>query len=222
MAKGRGRLSRIDLLGSDYDDIVMWAAGQLRQRDTQQNEICAEFNDRLKARAEEIGDDEFKPISTSSFNRYSVSLAETMRRVERTREISRILVDRLDPADSDKTTIVIADLIKSAIEEQLREAGEGGTSLKDLKFAGDALRSADVAKKQSADRRLKLQEEAKRQAEAMANEMAKKAVDAVEKAAVEAGLSKAAVAQLRRDFLGIRPAKPVEDAGPAKPAGSGS
>lgn len=213
MAKGRGRLSRIDLLGPDYDDIVMWAAGQLRQRDTQQNEICAEFNARLKVRAEEIGDAGFTPISPSSFNRYSVALAETSRRMERTRDIARVLVDKLEPADSDNTTIVIAELIKSAIEEQLKENGEAGTSLKDLKFAGDALRSANAAKKQSSERRAKLEEEARRQAEAMANQMARRTMDAVEKAAVEAGLSAAAVAQLRRDLLGIRPAKPAEGAG---------
>lgn len=212
MATGRGRLSSIELLGEDYDDIVMWAAGELRERTQLQIDILGEFNRRLAARAEEIGD-AFEPISKSSFNRYAMHLSRIARRLEHTREIAKVLTDRLQPGDTDSVTIAVAEAIKTTVFEAIGEAGDAGLSMMDLKFAGDALKSAVSAQKHSSDRRAKLEADAQRQAEAMAAQIAKRAADAVEKAAAEAGLSAAAVAQLRREFLGIRPAKPTEGAG---------
>lgn len=212
MAAGRGRLSSIELLGEDYDDIVMWAAGELRERKQLQLDILGEFNKRLQARSEEIGDEAFEPISKSAFNRYAMRLAGIARRLEHTREISRVLTDRLQPGDTDTVTIALAEAIKTAVFEAIGEAGDGGTSMMDLKFAGDALKSAVAAQKHSSERRAKLEAEAQRQADALAAQLAKRAADAVEKAAAEAGLSKAAIAQLRRDFLGVRD-KPKPTAG---------
>ncbi|MBT9293316.1 DUF3486 family protein [Prosthecodimorpha staleyi] len=213
MSTGRGRLSSIELLGEDYDDVVLWAAGELRARNQLQIDILGEFNKRLQARAEEIGDDDFEPVSKSAFNRYAMRLAGIARRLEHTREISRVLTDRLQPGDTDTVTIALAEAIKTAVFEAIGEAGDAGMGMMDLKFAGDALKSAVTAQKHSSERRARLEAEAQRQAEAMAAQLAKRAADAVEKAATEAGLSAAAIAQLRRDFLGIRPAKPAESAG---------
>lgn len=204
MSSGRGRLSSIELLGEDYDDIVTWAAGELRERKQLQVDILGEFNRRLQARAEEIGDDGFEAISKSAFNRYAMKLAGLARRLEHTREISRVLTERLQPGDTDTVTIALAEAIKTSVFEAIGEAGEGGLGMLDLKLGADALKAAVTAQKTSADRRAKLEAEADRKAAEMAAKLAERAADAVEKAAAEAGLSAAAIAQLRRDFLGVR------------------
>jgi Protein of unknown function (DUF3486) len=212
---GRGRLSSIELLGEDYDDIVMWAAGELRERTQLQIDILGEFNRRLEARAHEVGD-AFEPVSKSAFGRYSMRLARIARRLQYTREISRVLTERLQPGDTDNVTIALADAIKSAVFEAIGEAGEGGSSLMDLKFAGDALKNAVTAEKYSTERRARLEAEiaakAEEQTRKAAAALAEQAAEAVAKAANEAGLSADRIAQLRRDFLGIRE-KPATNSG---------
>jgi hypothetical protein len=207
MASGRGRLSSIELLGEDYDDIIAWAAGELRERRQLQVDILGEFNRRLAARAEEIGDDQFETVSKSAFGRYSMRQAQLIRRLDQTREISRVLADRLQAGETDNRTIVLAEMIKSAVFEALDDAGESGLAMKDLKAAGDALKAVAAAQKVSSDRRAKLEAAA---AEAAARAAAS-VVEAVTAKAVEAGLSVEAVDQLKRDFLGVR-LKPKGDA----------
>lgn len=198
MATGRGRLSSIELLGEDYEDIVAWAAGELRDRKQLQIDILGEFNARLQARAEEIGDDAFEPVSKSAFSRYSVRLSSIARRLEHTREISRVLTDRLQPGDADRVTVALAEAIKTAVFEAIGEAGEGGVGFEDLKFAGDALKKAVDAQRASADMRQKLEK-------AIADKTAK-AVESVAGAAEAAGqpIDKAAILRkIREDVYGI-------------------
>jgi hypothetical protein len=217
---GRGRLSSIELLGEDYEDIITWAAGELRERTQLQIDILEELNRRLAARAEEIGDD-FTPISKGAFSRYSVRLAKIARRLEHTREISRVLTDRLEPGDTDNVTIALAEAIKSAVFEAIGEAGESGTPLMDLKFAGDALKSAVAAQKVSSDRRAKLEAEIKARAEEEAKKaaaaLAQQVADAVDEAATEAGISADRAAEIRFKILGIRQ-RPVEAPKPSGPS----
>ncbi len=155
---GRGRLSSIELLGEEYDDIMTWVAGELRERRQLQIDLLPEFNKRLIARAEEIGDDLSRikppgvtqtgpdwPISKSAFSRHAVALAEDLRRVDEIREVSAVLCDRLQPGDTDDVTIYLAQLIKSAVAERIREDGRGKTPLMELNFAATALKSAEAA-----------------------------------------------------------------------------
>lgn len=213
MAEGRGRLSSIELLGEDYDDILTWAAGELRDRSKLQTDILGELNRQLQARAEGIGDTDFKPISRSAFSRYSVRLAGIARRLEHTREISRVLTERLQPGDTDTVTIALAEAIKTTVFEAIGEAGDAGLGMMDLNFAASALKSAVAAQKTSAENRQKIEAEIARKADeatrAAAAALAERAANAVTAVATEAGLSADTIAQLRRDFLGIRP-KPAE------------
>jgi hypothetical protein len=194
---GRGRLSSIELLGEDYDDIVAWAAGELRERRQLQTDILGEFNARLEARAFEVGDT-FEPISKSAFGRYSLRLSGMARRLEHTREISKVLTERLQPGDTDRVTIALAEAIKSAVFEAIGESGEAGLGMMDLKFAGDALKSAVAAQKTSAELRGKI--------EAQLAAKVEKAVNTVAGEAEAAGrtIDKAEVLRkIREDVYGI-------------------
>ena len=53
--RGRGRLSGIDLLPAEADDIVVWANRELSKRERTQTDIYAEFRDKLIALQGEQG-----------------------------------------------------------------------------------------------------------------------------------------------------------------------
>jgi len=192
MSITRGQLSSIELLGEDYEDIVAWAAAELRERKRLATVILAEFNDRLEVRAREIGEP-FKPISKSAFSRYSVRLSKLARRLEGVREISRVLTDRLQPGDTDHTTIALAEMIKTAVFEGIGEAGESGLDMMGLNFAASALKSAVGAQKTSAE----LRERAERKA-------AERAAAAVDQVARAAGMTADTVDAIKAKILGIR------------------
>lgn len=205
---GRGRLSSIELLGEEYDDIVRWAATELRERSQLQIDILGEFNRRLEARAHEVGDD-FEPVSKSAFNRYAMRLAGIARRLQYTREISQVLTDRLQPGDTDTVTIALAEAIKTAVFEGIGEAGEGGSSMMDLKFAGDALKSAVAAQKASAELRTKM--------EAAILAKVAKAAETAGTVAKARGMSVETVEAIKASILGIAPRTSTAPQ-PAEPA----
>src|SRR3990167_9509359 len=123
--KGRGRLSSIELLPPDAELIVAWAMGELRDRKRHQVEILAEFNERLQALAKETGL-VVPPISRTAFNRYTLRLASTARRLEETHEIASAITERLQPGESDDLTVMVAETLKTLIFEILEgAAGEG-------------------------------------------------------------------------------------------------
>jgi len=157
MAPGRGRLSSIETLGEDYDDIVLWAATELRDRKKLQKDILGELNDQLAARAAEIGEEEAPQISSSAFGRYSIRLAQMTRRLHEVREISKVLTEKLQPGDTDTVTVALAEAIKTTAFEVLRDAGEAGLGMEDLRFAADALNKAVSAQRGSADMRAKME-----------------------------------------------------------------
>ncbi|WP_319774460.1 DUF3486 family protein [Breoghania sp.] len=191
-SRGRGRLSAIDLLPDECDGVVSWAAQELSGRDRTQTEIYAEFREKLIAIQGETGAS-FDVPSFSSFNRYSVRLAAMMRRIEETRSIAATLTDRLDAGASDDLTVIAAEAIKTLIFEILQSAGDGGLTTKGAQELANALRAAAAAQSVSTSRRQKVEAE-----------FADKVDEVVETVAREAGLSADRVAQLRRDFLGVR------------------
>ncbi|WP_428700193.1 DUF3486 family protein [Stappia sp.] len=190
--KGRGRLSAIDILPEECDAAVTWAAQELTGRDRTQTEIYAEFREKLIAVQGETGAS-FDVPSFSSFNRYSVKLAAMARRIEETRNIATALSDRLDAGASDDLTVIAAEAIKTLIFEILQSAGEGGLSTKGAQELANALRAAAAAQSVSTSRRQKVEAE-----------IAEKFEEVVDTVGKEAGLSGERVAQLRRDFLGVR------------------
>ncbi len=193
MATGRGRLSKIDLLPEECDEVVAWAAQELADRDRTQTEIYPEFKQKLIAIQGEHGID-FDIPSFTAFNRYSLKLSQLTRRIEQTREIAATISERMDAESSDDLTLIAAETIKTLVFEILSAKGEAGIDPKGAKALADALRSATLAQNVSTQRRKTIQQEYEAKAE-----------KAIERVAKEKGLSADTISQLRHDFLGVRP-----------------
>lgn len=199
MAKGRGRLSVIDRLPQECDEVVSWAATALVDRDQDQTIIYGEFVEKLIAIQGETGLG-FTIPSRSSFNRHSIKLSQMTRRLEQARVIAETISERMDAKSSDDLTLIAAETIKTLVLEILTSKGEAGLDPKGAKALADALRSAALAQNISTVRRQKH------------NETFEKQIDeTLEKVSGEAGLSSEVIARLRSEFLGVKP--PVKDSG---------
>lgn len=203
--QGRGRLSSIDLLPEEADGVVAWAWAELNERKRTQVEIHAEFNEKLA----ELG---IEPISLAAFNRYTLRLAATARRLEETRQIAAAVTERLGPGEADELTIMVAEAIKTLVFELLERGGEGGIDPKGAMELARALQSAVSAQSVSSRRRREVQDEF--------NKKTAKAVDEVARAK---GLTADTVEAIKAKILGIQDqeaarrqrnfTKPPEDAG---------
>lgn len=182
--QGRGRLSSIDQLPEEAAPDIEWAMGELRERARLQIDILEEFNARLADRG-------IAPISASAFNRHSLRLARIARRLAETRDIAKVLNDRLPAGASDETTVMIAETIKTLIFELLDHEGANFTPKATMEMAR-ALQSLVSAQKLSGEARRRLQAE-----------FAAKVDATVDKVAVAAGLSAERAAEIRRDVLGV-------------------
>lgn len=194
--QGRGRLSSIELLPEEASDIVVWAARELSARERVQTDIYAEFRDRLIALQGEQGL-AFDIPSFSAFNRYSLRQAALGRRLEETRQISSALADRLDGVEAEKLTVMTIEAVKTLIFELLSEGGEAGFTPKAAMEMARALQSLVSASKLSTDQRRRFEAELEKRTD--------EALSKVAEVATEAGLSSERIAQLKRDFLGVRP-----------------
>lgn len=191
--RGRGRLSSIDLMPSECDGIIAWAAGELSNRERTQVDIYAEFVDRCEAlMAERRGELEFAIPAFSSFNRYAMKQARLTRRLDQTRQIVAALSERHDPADADNLTIMASETVKSLVLHLLADADEDTIDPKGVMQLATALRQAAAAQGISSDRRRKVEAEFARKAEA--------AVTAVAKAK---GLSTETVEAIMSEVLGV-------------------
>ena len=189
---GRGRLSSIELLPDAADPIIAWAAQELKSRNRYQKDIGVEFNERLAALSKELGI-VIEAISPSAFGRYAFKQAQLTRRIAQTREIAAVVTERLGPGEADQLTIAVTETIKNLIMEILSHSGEAGLPMKAAKEAAEAIRAAVAAEKMSSDRRQKVEKE-----------FAEKATEAISKVGKAKGLDADTVAQLRREFLGLR------------------
>lgn len=185
MAEKRGQLSSLDLLPDEAQDDLVWAIGELNKRQRTQADILFEFNDRLAAKG--LG-----PISPSSFNRASTRLASRAKKIEERRRIYSAIGDRLSPSDVATNDLVLGEFIKTLIDELLD--GEELTPKNAMELAR-AYQSTVSAQKISIERRRVLEEE-----------FAKRTEEVIERVASEGGLSADRVAQIRRDFLGVKTA----------------
>lgn len=186
--KGRGRLSSIDLLPADAEPIITWAYGELRDRTRDQKDILKEFNKKLA----KIGEG---PISRSAFSRKSMRLSDLARRLEETREITAALTDRLGAGATDDMTIMVAETLKTLVFELLADSGDAGMSTKAVMELSTALKNTVAAQSVSSKRKREVEEDFKA-----------KASTAIDKVAKAKGLTTEAVAQLRRDILGVKTA----------------
>lgn len=184
--EGRGKLSSIDLLPEEAEEDVIWALEQLRERKMPQVLILVALNDRLVAKG-------ITPISKSSFSRYAVRKAVQFRRHDEARRMSAELVKQLGPEGADEITVMVAELIKVAMLELL----EGGDlSSKGVMEVARGLSSVVAAQRGSEEYRRKLGQRV--------NAELHRAADSLERVGRENGLSAERVAQLRREFLGVR------------------
>ncbi len=192
--RGRGRLSSIEQLPPECDQIIVWAANELRSRDRTQKEIYEEFFLKLETlQGEHHGELEFTIPSFSSFNRYSLKQAHLTRRLEDTTAIAGSIADTFSAEKSDDLTLIAAEAIKTLVFELLTDAGESGMAPKDAMNLANALRSATAAQGISSKRRQQVEKD-----------FAKKTDAALDKVAQAKGLSSETVATLRREFLGLR------------------
>jgi hypothetical protein len=184
--QGRGRLSSIDLLPDDAEPVVAWAKSELRERKRLQIDIHAEFNERLRAL-----DAGIEPISLSAFNRCSIRLATTARRLQETREITAALAELQGPREADDLTLIAGECIKTLIFE-LTEAGPGDMNPRGAMELARALHSAVSAQSVSTERRRRLQAE-----------FATAATAAVDTVARSRGLTAETVEAIKGKILGI-------------------
>ena len=184
--RGRGHLSSIDLLPEEAEEDIVWALEQLRDNSLPQTAILEEFNLRLS-------DKGIEPISKSAFGRYSIRKARQFRQLDAVRRMSSELVETLGPEGPDEVTVMVAEMIKTAAYQAL-EGGE--LSTKEIMELSRSLQSAVGAQAKSDDYRKQLERRAAEQVEA--------AADRAEKVVREAGLSGEAIAQMRREFLGVK------------------
>lgn len=188
--EARGHLSSIDMLPDEAEEDIVWALEQLRERKLPQNTILMEFNERL-------ADKGIAPISKSAWGRYAVRKAIQFRKLDEVQRIGGELVRSMDAEHPDQVTVAVAELIKVAVFEVLEN---GNPTSKGIMELSRALQSAVGAQKGSAEYRERLQKEARAELN--------RAADRAGKIATEAGLSAETVAQLRREFLGVRESKP--------------
>jgi hypothetical protein len=189
---GRGRLSSFDLLPTEAEGIVAWAAMELADREKTQTDIYSEFVTKCQAlMAEHRGELEFAIPAFSSFNRFSIRQARLSKRLTETREIVAVLAQKHDAKASDDLTIIAGEMIKSVVLHMLGD-GADGVAPKELKALADAFRAAQIAQNLSSDRRTK--EDAK---------LAARVGEAVESVAKSAGLTRETAEKIKAEILGV-------------------
>ncbi|WP_323036236.1 DUF3486 family protein [Pararhodobacter sp.] len=191
--RGRGRLSSIELMPSECDGIIAWAAQELSDRDRTQTDIYAEFVERCEAiMAEYRGELEFTIPAFSSFNRYAVRMAKLTRRLDQTRTIVATLAEKFDPADADNLTIMAAETVKALVLNMLAEADEDTIDAKSVMQLAAAFKQAVQAQSISSDRRRKVEAD-----------FASKVEDAVQTVARAKGITAETAEAIKEQILGV-------------------
>lgn len=185
---GRGHLSSLDLLPEEAHDDLIWALGQLNQRQRTQSDILFELNDRLAVKG-------IDPISKSSFNRRAMKLAKRTSQLEERRHVYAGIAERLTPDEIGKSDIVLGEFLKVLIDELLDSDDLNSKNAMEL---ARAYKETVVAQRHSATERRKAESEAK-------NKLGK-AIDEIEKSLPEETSvqdRKEVIRKIREDIFGI-------------------
>jgi hypothetical protein len=198
---GRGRLSSIDTLPEECDEDIAWANAELRERKTPQNEILREFNARL-------ADKGIKGVTKSAFSRYSIRFAQEVRKMEASRQITDVILSRIEPGERSDGMIAATELLKYRILEMVRAEEEpdpkllGGATLALQRLSSLTAREAEAQRRDRKDQRDQADRDAQAEREAQARVNAE-AADAATDIAREAGLSADRIAAIRKGVLGL-------------------
>lgn len=164
--------------------------------------------DEIMAKLAELNVD----VSRTALGRHVKKLGVVADRALRSRHMAEALASKLRDAPENEVVQLNIELMHGILFEMV-SGGEDGEAVtydpKQLRELSGTLRDLTVAEKTSVERFIKATEAAEKAAEKRAREEAAKTLDAATKAAVaagEKGLSEERLAQLRRDFLGVRDA----------------
>lgn len=185
MAGIRNRLSSLDLVPEDAQDDIVWAIGELNQRQRTQAEILQDLNARLATKGVD-------PISSSAFNRKAVKLRAVQIRLDEARHIFTGIADQFTPEKVDDNSIVLGEFIKMLVFE-LTQADASERTPKMAMELARAFHDTVKGQAMSAARRSKLQAEFKEKAEA-----------AIEKVSDAKGLSPETKEAFKRELFGVR------------------
>lgn len=192
MAKGRGRLSSIQLLPKECSHIVMWAAAELQVMSSSQLDIYKEFVRRLEELMQDSrGEIQFSIPSYSSFNRYSVNLDDMTRYMNETREMAAAIASTFDAGESDDLTLIATEAIKSLVFQML-STKKDKIDPKGVQALANALRAASQAQSVSTARR-----------QTVEKEFGEKVTEAVEKVAKAKGLTAETTEEILGQILGV-------------------
>ena len=186
--QGRGRLSSLDLLPEEAQDDLVWALGELNQRQRTQADILFELNDRLEIKG-------IEPISRSAFNRRATRLARRTAQLEERRYVYAGIAERLTPEEVSKSDLVLGEFLKVLIDELLD--GSELTSKSAMELAR-AYKETVLAQRHSAAERRKAEEDAKKKIG--------KAIDQIEQSLPAAAATpdgKEIIRKIREDIYGI-------------------
>ena len=186
--QGRGRLSSLDLLPEEAQDDLVWALGELNQRQRTQADILFELNDRLEVKG-------IEPISRSAFNRRATRLARRTAQLEERRYVYAGIAERLTPEEVSKSDLVLGEFLKVLIDELLD--GSELTSKSAMELAR-AYKETVLAQRHSAAERRKAEEDAKKKIG--------KAIDQIEQSLPDAAATpdgKEIIRKIREDIYGI-------------------
>lgn len=142
-------------------------------------------------------------VSRTALGRYTKEIDELNEMLRQSGAISEAVYGRLENESLGKTARVNFAALQAIMLRVL--SGETKFTPQEVMFMASAMQKLSSAAKVDLDRELKLREEAAKKAKAEAAQQLDQAA-AEASAAGEKGLSAARIAQLRRDFLGVRPA----------------
>lgn len=197
--EGRGRLSSIDMLPEEAEPDIVWANQALRERSMPQTEILRELNARLADRG--IG-----PISKGAFSRYSLRASLELRRMAASRQLTELILSKLQPGERSDGMVVAIEMMKHRIIEMVMAEDEPSPGMLNKatlalqRLSSVAVREAQVKRIERKDQ----QEEAEREAaDQKAAAAEAETADAVSRIATEAGLSADAITAIRKGVLGL-------------------
>lgn len=156
LRRGRERrvLGSLDLLPQECEDDIVWALGELNQRNRTQADILFELNDRLAVKGQ-------GPVSKSAFSRRSVRLKRRADRLAERDHLYAGIVDTITPEKMADQDIVLGELLKTLIDELLDEV----RSPEDVKELASAYKQTIAAQHLSASLKAKADENALRKLE---------------------------------------------------------